>query len=276
MSRIIYLLLAAVALSGCCFSCGDSESSEKRTFTVGKSRIEVFATSRSHRTNGANRLDWGERVHSLNVRARMDERPEFTIGSLRTQEHMDPSALRSMLDAMEWKLSPNGQHLSLRANQPFPTRFYLLPSGGPAFSAPQVFLPDNSRAALDIAREALTVRSECFKNRDLFRAVSLSADEALQRELLRACGPEQDTAVSTESIDARLASSLAACGVYQPCDSSQFELCLAARSSPCHESAVAYALRRCSPTSCFEIALLKEYATPEEAGRLQGLCEACR
>jgi hypothetical protein len=276
MNRIIFLLLAAVSLSGCCFSCGESEDSAKRTFKVGQSRIEVTATSRSYQTNGANRLDWGERAHSLTVRARVDDRPEFTVGRTLTQEHMDKGDLKSMLDDMQWKLSPNGQHLSLQSKQPFPTRFYLLPSGGPAFSTPQVPPPDESRAAMDIAREAIAVRSECFKNRDLFRAVSFSMDEALQRELLQTCAPEASNAAASEDIDARLALSVDACDIYSGCNNSAFELCLAVRSSPCHENAVAYTLRSCSPTSCFQVALLKEYATPEEAKLLKERCGDCR
>ncbi len=276
MNRIVYLLLAAVALSGCCFSCGDSEDSAKRTFKVGQSRIAVVAESRSYRTSGANRGDWGKRVHTLTVRARVDERPEFTVGSVRPDEYLDEDELEELLEGMEWRLSPNGQHLSLKSSQPLPMRFYLLPAGGPAFSAEQVFIPDESRTAEDILKEALKVRSECFKNRDLLRAVSFSMDEALHRELLKACGPEEGSGASNETIDARLVSSLDACGVYSDCDSSNFELCLAARSSPCHERAVAYALRRCRPPYCSEIAPPEEYATQEESTRLQGLCEACR
>lgn len=276
MNRIVYLLLAAVALSGCCFSCGDSEDSAKRTFKVGKSRIEVVAESRSLWSAGAGRFGPGERYYFLTVRARVDERPEFTVGSVRPGEYLDEDELEDLLEAMEWRLSPNGQHLTLKSSQPLPMRFYLLPSGGPAFTAEQVFIPDESRTAADILKEALKVRSECFKNRDLLRAVSFSKDEELHRELLKACGPEQGDAASGESIDARLVSALDACGVYSECDSSNYELCLAARSSPCHERALAYALRRCRPTYCSEIALLRQYATEEESKRLEGLCEACR
>jgi hypothetical protein len=63
---------------------------------------------------------------------------------------------------------------------------------------------------------------------------------------------------------------------YLGCEASTLELCLAARSSPCHEQAIAYTLKQCSPTSCFEVSLMKEYANPEELKRLKEGCNGCR
>jgi len=276
MNRLVYFLLASLILSGCCFSCGDERDSAQRTFKVGKSRIKVTAKSFAYRTTGANRGDWRPRVNTLTVRARVDDRPDFEVGNARTDSYLDEGDLKSMLGDMEWQLSPNGQHLSLQSDQPLRRHFYLLPGGGPAFSTRFPVVIDESKPATDVARETLAAGVDCFNNRDLFRAVSLSGDEALQHELLRACGPEERREASLEDIHAALASSMEGCDAYLgQCDKAVFELCLVARSNPCHERAIAYALSRCAPYQCFEIGLLREYASPEELKRIKGLCQGC-
>ena len=288
MNRFIAFFLASLALSGCCFSCGDSKSSARRTVPLGPNRLEVVAESFSYSTPGRNRGDWGGRVHGFTIRARVDERPDFEVGKVYTQQGQDEQALKLALDGLRWQLSPNGQHLSLESNLGLPTRFYLLPSGGPGFTTRHALVLDESKPATDIVKEALAARTECGNsqdnntNRNLFRAVSFSADEALHHELLQTCGPQDPNSAISRDIDAVLVSALDGChaeaqvhGHLAFCSASTLELCLAARSSRCHEPAVAYILKKCSRYMCFEAMMLEEYASPEERKRLRRSCRSC-
>lgn len=159
-----------------------------------------------------------------------------------------------------------------------PQVFHLLSPSGPGFKALHSSNLEGLTAAAVVRKE---LEAGACLNPDLFRAVSISGDESLQRELAQRCGAallgdadrlpaavKECRRTLRADLDYGIPAVLAG-----DCNDRVIELCLAARSSPCRREAFAYALEQ--PYACREKSWARTFANAEQLLQLEARCRSC-